>query len=138
MAGGAEALSELDFCDLVRRYHLPEPDRQFRRVDGKGYRWLDAVWEWARLVAEIDGRWHMDVRAWWADMQRDNALTVDGYRVLRFPAFAVRDSPKAVAGQIATALRQARDAQSAAPEPASLQRASGRAGLAPENRVKQR
>lgn len=137
VAGGAEALSELDFCDLVRRYHLPEPDRQFRRVDGEGYRWLDAVWEWARLVAEIDGRWHMDVRAWWADMQRDNALTVDGYRVLRFPAFAVRDSPKAVAGQIATALRQARGAQSAPTEPALVQRASVRAGLASENRVKQ-
>lgn len=106
VAGGAEALSELDFCDLVRRYHLPEPDRQVRRVDGEGYRWLDAVWEWARLVAEIDGRWHMDVPAWWADMQRDNALTVDGYRVLRFPAFAVRDHPKVVADQIATALRQ--------------------------------
>jgi very-short-patch-repair endonuclease len=107
VAGGAEALSELDFSDLVRRYHLPEPDRQARRVDAQGNRWLDAVWEWARLVAEIDGRWHMDAGAWWADMQRDNELTVDGYRVLRFPAFAVRDSPEAVARQLAEALRQA-------------------------------
>jgi very-short-patch-repair endonuclease len=119
VAGGAEALSELDFCDLLRRYRLPEPDRQARRADGQGYRWLDAVWEWARLIVEIDGRWHMDVRAWWADMQRDNALTVDGYRVLRFPAFAVRENPKAVAGQIARALRQARDAGLA---PAGLSR----------------
>jgi len=115
VAGGAEAVSELDFCDLVRRYGLPEPDRQARRVDGEGYRWLDAVWEWARLVAEIDGRWHMDVRAWWADMRRDNSLTIDGYRVLRFPAFAVRDHPKEVAGQIAKALRQARDGRFAPP-----------------------
>jgi hypothetical protein len=107
VAGGAEALSELDFCDLVRRYGLPEPDRQVSRVDGQGRRWLDAVWEWARLVVEIDGGWHMDVRTWWADMQRDNELTVDGYRVLRFPAFAVRDSPEAVAILIAKALRQA-------------------------------
>jgi very-short-patch-repair endonuclease len=107
IAGGAEALSELDFCDLVRRFGLPEPDRQFERLDEQGRRWLDAVWEWARLVAEIDGRYHVDVRAWWADMQRDNELTVDGYRVLRFPAFVVRDSPEAVARQIARALRQA-------------------------------
>jgi hypothetical protein len=107
VAGGAEALSELDFSDLVRRYGLPEPDRQGRRVDAQGNRWLDAVWEWARLVAEIDGRWHMDAGAWWADMERDNELTVDGYRVLRFPAFAVRDSPEAVARQLAEALRQA-------------------------------
>jgi very-short-patch-repair endonuclease len=110
VAGGAEALSELDFCRLVRRYRLPEPDRQVRRVDGQGYRWLDAFWDWARLVVEIDGRWHMDVRTWWADMRRDNALTVDGYRVLRFPAFAVRESPDVVAGQIASALRQAHEA----------------------------
>jgi very-short-patch-repair endonuclease len=107
VAGGAEALSELDFSDLVRRYGLPEPDRQARRVDAQGNRWLDAVWEWARLVAEIDGRWHMDAGAWWADMERDNELTVDGYRVLRFPAFAVRDSPEAVARQLAQALRRA-------------------------------
>jgi hypothetical protein len=107
VAGGAEALSELDFSDLVRRFGLPEPDRQGRRVDAQGNRWLDAVWEWARLVAEIDGRWHMDAGAWWADMERDNELTVDGYRVLRFPAFAVRDSPEAVARQLAQALRQA-------------------------------
>jgi very-short-patch-repair endonuclease len=38
-------------------------------------------------------------------MRRDNELTVSGYRVLRFPAFAVRDQPDAVAEQIAGALR---------------------------------
>jgi very-short-patch-repair endonuclease len=119
VAGGAEALSELDFCDLVRRFRLPEPDRQVRRADDAGYRWLDAVWEWARLVAEIDGRGHMEVRTWWADMERDNALTIDGYRVLRFPAFAVRDHGETVAAKIATALRQARAAGFAPPEPPS-------------------
>ena len=115
VAGGAEALSELDFCDLVRRFGLPEPDRQFERLDDQGRRWLDAVWEWARLVVEIDGRWHMDVRAWWADMQRDNELIVDGYRVLRFPAFVVRDNPEVVAAQIAQALRRA-DGRATEPE----------------------
>ena len=115
VAGGAEALSELDFCDLVRRFGLPEPDRQFERLDGEGRRWLDAVWEWARLVAEIDGRWHMDARAWWADMQRDNELTIDGYRVLRFPAFVVRDTSRVVAAQIARALREAGSAEPGQP-----------------------
>lgn len=115
IAGGAQALSELDFCDLVRRFGLPEPDRQFERLDDQGRRWLDAVWEWARLVAEIDGRWHMDVRAWWADMQRDNELIVDGYRVLRFPAFVVRDNPEVVAAQITQALRRA-DGRATEPE----------------------
>jgi very-short-patch-repair endonuclease len=106
VAGGAEALSELDFCHLVRRFGLPEPDRQMLRQDGQGRRWLDAVWEKERLVVEVDGRWHMDTRAWWADMQRDNELTVDGYRVLRFPAFVVRENPEVVAMLIGRALRR--------------------------------
>jgi very-short-patch-repair endonuclease len=107
VGGGAEALSELDLCDLVRRFGLPEPDRQFERTDSQGRRWLDAVWEWARLVVEVDGRWHMEAHAWWADMRRGNELTIDGYRVLRFPAFVVRDNPETVAAQIARALGEA-------------------------------
>lgn len=106
IAGGAQALSELDFCRLTRRFRLPEPSRQALRRDRAGRaRWLDAYWEPARVVAEVDGLWHMDAAAWWADMRRDNDLTVSGYRVLRFPAFAVRDQPAAVAAQIADALR---------------------------------
>jgi hypothetical protein len=108
VTGGAEALSELDFCLLARRYGLPEPQRQVFRLDSDGRRrWLDCYWESARLVVEVDGRWHMEARAWWADMRRDNELTVNGYRVLRFPAFAVRDHPELVAWQIAAALRRA-------------------------------
>jgi very-short-patch-repair endonuclease len=106
IAGGAQALSELDFCRLTRRYRLPEPSRQVLRRDSAGRaRWLDAYWEHARLVAEVDGLWHMDAAAWWADMRRDNDLTLSGYQVLRFPAFAVRDHPDLVARQIADALR---------------------------------
>jgi very-short-patch-repair endonuclease len=47
----------------------------------------------------------MDAAAWWDDMRRDNALIVSGYRVLRFPAFAVRFHPDDVARQILDALR---------------------------------
>jgi very-short-patch-repair endonuclease len=49
----------------------------------------------------------MEIRAWWEDMQRDNELTVDGYGVLRFPAFVVRDTPELVAMLIARALNRA-------------------------------
>jgi hypothetical protein len=108
IAGGAQALSELDFCRLTRRFALPEPTRQALRKDKRGrVRWLDACWEKARVVVEVDGLWHMDAIAWWADMHRDNDLTLSGYRVLRFPAFAVRDHPEVVAAQIADALRLA-------------------------------
>ncbi len=105
IAGGAQALSELDFARLTRRFGLPAPDRQVMRCDGDGRRrWLDAYWEEARLVVEVDGLWHMEVTAWWADMRRDNDLTISGLRVLRFPAFAVRDQPGVVAAQIRSAL----------------------------------
>jgi very-short-patch-repair endonuclease len=106
IASGAQALSELDFCRLTRRYRLPEPSRQVLRRDASGRaRWLDVYWERARLVVEVDGLWHMDAAAWWADMRRDNDLTGSGYRLLRFPAFTVRDHPEVVAMQVARALR---------------------------------
>ena len=73
--------------------------------DGDGRRrWLDAYWEEARLAVEVDGLWHMEAAAWWADMRRGNDLTISGLRVLRFPAFVVRDQPGVVAAQIRDAL----------------------------------
>jgi hypothetical protein len=108
IAGGAQALSELDFTQLViRPYELPEPDRQSRRKDPDGkWRYLDAAWEDAKLVVEIDGRQHMDAQQYWADMDRDNDLQIDGYRVLRFPSWLVRHHPGYVAGRIRKALHR--------------------------------
>jgi very-short-patch-repair endonuclease len=48
---------------------------------------------------------HLDADQYWADMDRDNDFTVDGYRILRFPAFVVRSQAGYVAGQIRDALR---------------------------------
>jgi len=62
------------------------------------------VWEAARLIVEVDGRWHTDVATWWEDMQRDNEFTINGYRVLRFPAHAIRSDQARVAHQIQDAL----------------------------------
>ena len=105
IAGGAQALSELDFARLTRRYGLPAPDRQAIRLDRDGRRrWLDAFWEEAHLAVEVDGLWHMEATAWWADMRRGNELIISGLRVLRFPAFVVRDEPEVVAAQIRDAL----------------------------------
>jgi Protein of unknown function (DUF559) len=105
IAGGAQALSELDFARLTRRYGLPAPDRQVMRLDRDGRRrWLDAYWDEAHLAVEVDGLWHMEATAWWADMRRGNDLLISGLRVLRFPAFVVRDQPGVVAAQIREAL----------------------------------
>ena len=77
-----------------------------RRRDSAGRRrWLDAVWEAARVIVEVDGIHHIDATEYWADMDRDNDFTLGGYRVLRFPAFVVRYHGGYVAGKIRAALR---------------------------------
>ncbi|MEU5939965.1 hypothetical protein ABZ807_12385 [Micromonospora sp. NPDC047548] len=52
IAGGAEALSEIDFVRLCRRHGLPRPELQHRRAEAAGrVRWLDAYWrEWGLHV----------------------------------------------------------------------------------------
>ena len=109
IAGGAHALSEIDFSRLVvRRFGLPEPDRQVPRRDANGKRrWLDVVWEQATLIVEIDGAGHIDVLQYWDDMDRGNDFTLKHYRVLRYAAFVIRYRPEYVASQIRQALRDA-------------------------------
>lgn len=106
IAGGAQALSELDFGRLViRQFGLPEPDRQVARRDARGKRrWLDAVWEQARVIAEIDGAAHLDALEYWDDMDRDNGFQLKHYQVFRYPAWVVRHNPEYVAAQLREAL----------------------------------
>ncbi|SIN40133.1 endonuclease domain-containing protein [Micromonospora cremea] len=105
IAGSAQALSEIDFVRLCRRYRLPPPDLQKHRVDAAGRsRWLDAYWQEWRVQVEIDGAHHMDVRQWAADMRRQNDLWTSGDRILRFPAWLVRARPEEVADTVRRAL----------------------------------
>ena len=105
LEGGAQALSEIDFIALCRRFRLPRPDLQERRTDADGrVRYLDAYWKDWRLHVEIDGAHHMDVRHWAADMLRQNQVWIAGDRILRFPAWLVRAEPAAVADQVRAAL----------------------------------
>jgi len=108
--GGAQALSELDFTrKVVRKFGLPEPERQAGRKDERGrQRWIDVVWETYKIIIEIDGAQHIEAAQYWADMDRENDLKTDGgYQVLRFPAWIVRHDPAYVAGKILRALRKA-------------------------------
>jgi very-short-patch-repair endonuclease len=107
-AGGAHSLSEVDLIRLCRRFGLPSPDQQVQRTDATGRsRYLDAYWAEWRLHVEVDGSFHLEVRAWWADMRRQNDLWVQGDRVLRFPAWVVSRRPGEVAAQIRAALSAA-------------------------------
>ncbi|MEO3775225.1 DUF559 domain-containing protein [Micromonospora sp. B9E7] len=107
-AGGAHSLAELDFLGLIRRAGLPEPTRQKIRCDSTGRRrYLDVYFEQWGVHVEIDGGQHLDPRAWWADMRRQNDLWIVGDRVLRFPAWVIRAHPDEVLRQILGALRAA-------------------------------
>ncbi len=109
IAGGAQALSELDFLRLVvRPFGLPEPSRQSARRDRRGRRrWIDAAWDDRKIGVEIDGAQHTEDRLQrWDDMERDIDLTLDGYQTLRFPAWLVRKNPEYVARRILEALRR--------------------------------
>jgi hypothetical protein len=106
IAGGSRALSELDFLNqVIRPFKLPPPDRQVARRDAQGRRrWLDAVWEKARLIVEIDGAGHKEMLQYWDDMDRDNSLKLQGYDTLRYAPFAIRYQADYVAGQIGQVL----------------------------------
>jgi hypothetical protein len=105
LAGGAEALSEIDLTRLCRRFGLPAPKHQERRRDASGrVRYLDAYWPQWHLHVEVDGAHHMEVAHWEADMRRQNDIWVAGDRILRFSAFQTRHRPAEVAEQIRKAL----------------------------------
>lgn len=106
--GGSHSLPELEFIAAIRGAGLPEPDRQavWRRPDGRAY--LDARWDAARLVVEIDGIGHLDPRTWIYDLERQNDLVTSGERVLRFPSFVVRTEPARVTARIRACLEAGR------------------------------
>lgn len=109
IAQGAEALSEIDFRRLCRRFRLPVPVHQVVRAEPNGRRrYLDA--EWKRrdgrvVVAEVDGAIHLTPRYWWNDQFRQNELTISGSLVVRFPSVIVRTEPALVADQLRRVLR---------------------------------
>ncbi|GAA1768634.1 type IV toxin-antitoxin system AbiEi family antitoxin domain-containing protein [Luedemannella helvata] len=103
--GGATALGELDFLALVRRAGLPEPVMQQVRRDAAGRRrYLDFYFAQWRLHVEIDGAHHVDPRVAWDDMARQNEVWRAGDRVLRFPAWLVRENPAKVVADVRAAL----------------------------------
>jgi len=110
IAGGAQALSELDFTrQVVRAFRLPEPSRQVARRDARGRRrWTDVMWDEYKVVVEIDGAQHTeDPVQRWDDMERDIGLSLGGYLTLRFPAWLIRTDPEYVARRVLEALRRA-------------------------------
>lgn len=108
IAGGAQALSEIDFAQLCRSSGLPQPVRQAVRTDPFGRRrYLDAEWRRAdgqRVVVEVDGALHLVSQHWWDDQLRQNELVIDGDVVLRYPSVVVRCREPIVIDQLVRAL----------------------------------
>lgn len=107
-AGGSHTLGELALVEICRNAGLPMPTRQvrFRDLSGK-VRFLDAVFDPWRVAVEIDGVHHNESRQRWDDAERDNALILATYQVLRYPSHVVREKPRHVAAQLRTALTAA-------------------------------
>jgi hypothetical protein len=103
LAGGSQALSEIDFIRFCRRRGLPAPIRQQVRVDSRGRRrYLDAWWRLpngGQLWVEIDGMGHLDVSRWYDDLLRTaeiQAAPDGGDAPVRLPAAACRADPDRV------------------------------------------
>ena len=74
---------------------LPEPVRELRFCDGRGYR-FDFAWVSEMLAAEIEGgQWvtgaHNTGAGLLRDCQKYNTAVLLGWRVLRFPTTMVED-----------------------------------------------
>jgi very-short-patch-repair endonuclease len=82
---------------LCDDYGLPRPETN-TCIEGME---CDFVWRHARLVVEVDGfRHHRSRRRFTADRERDVALRIAGWTVLRFAWEHVTDRGAWVAGAV--------------------------------------
>jgi hypothetical protein len=104
IAGGAQALTEIDFHRFCRRYRLGKVVGQRVRLDGSGRRrYLDVEVESPDgmvIAIEVDGALHLLVTTYWQDMDRGNELAIAGHVQLRYPSIAFRLDPDKTADQI--------------------------------------
>jgi hypothetical protein len=99
--GGAQALSEIDLLVLCRRFGLPLPDQPAPPTDSEK-RYVDGHWHQWNLLVRVDPAHHTS-----ADLRRSHETWIEGDRVLRFPAFSVRNRSAEVAAQLRSALTAA-------------------------------
>jgi very-short-patch-repair endonuclease len=101
---GVRALGELEVARELRRRGLPAPVRQVLRKDARNRYFLDLYWPQFHLVVEIDGIHHAWAENVVGDALRQNALVLDGDKVLRLPLLGLRLCPDDFFEQIRQAL----------------------------------
>ena len=104
LLGGARTVTEIDVVRELRRRGFPPPARQVLRRNGRGHYFLDLYWPDHGLVVEIDGIHHTWAENVVGDALRQNALVLDGDRVLRIPLLGLRLQPDEFFQQISDAL----------------------------------
>lgn len=104
IADGAQSLGELDFARMCRRRGLPTPSRQVIRHGPRGRIYLDVRWDDVALVVEIDGSQHRQGLRVTDDNLRQNAITLEGDRVLRIDLIGLRLYADAFLTQVETGL----------------------------------
>lgn len=102
--GGVASVPERQFVSITDMFAIPPPSRQriVQRPDGRYY--LDADWEKFRMSAEIDGRPHMSVLQWDADLDRANEIAIDDRTIFRFTSYAIRHKAMRVGNVLMRAL----------------------------------
>lgn len=107
IAGGAEALSEIDLVRLCRTFGLEPPaQQQIRRASDGRRRYLDCLWELpdgSTVVLEVDGAHHLSVEQWSRDMRRERSLVLRVGKVLRCSAYEARCEQAALAADLVAA-----------------------------------
>lgn len=106
IAGGIEAMGELDFARLCAAWGIPKPTRQTVRRTEAGTLIYDNEWEEYDTQVEIDGSHHLDVATWMKDVFKQNVVSLEGRTVIRIPNIALGLNPRPFMEQVVAALRR--------------------------------
>jgi uncharacterized protein DUF559 len=92
---------ERDFLDLCKRTGIPRPAVN---ATVEGFE-VDMLWREQKLIVELDGfRDHGTRTGFEQDRERDAALQLAGYRILRITYRRLKREPEAVAGAVLSLL----------------------------------
>lgn len=87
---------------------FPEPEVNLTVDAGNGRRRYDLCWPGVKVIAEYDGRHHVEVvEQWEADLERREAIDDDGWRIRVFVAKDIYNTPHLTVDRMAHVLRAA-------------------------------
>lgn len=89
-----ESTLEIDFymrwASRESYLHLPDPMCQVKFDSKRNWR-ADFTWQAAKVMAEIDGRWHATYKRHVSDCEKQNDAAAKGYLTVRFTANMITD-----------------------------------------------